>query len=192
MVKLSKIYTRTGDSGKTGLADGSRRAKHDARIIAIGEVDEANAAIGLALPPVRAWRAELARELSRVQNELFDIGADLATPEEGAAAQWRVGAEPTQWLEARIDAMNAQLQPLRSFILPAGSEAAARLHFARAVARRAERAIARLAAAQGEWVNPHVLAYVNRLSDYLFVMARLANHELADGDVLWQPAADRA
>jgi len=188
MVKLNRIYTRTGDDGTTGLADGTRRAKFDARITAIGEVDEANAAIGAARLHVAEWRANMDTDLARVQNDLFDIGADLAFPDQGEAQDWRVDAGRVRWLEERIDAMNADLAPLRSFVLPAGCAAAAHLHLARAVARRAERAVAALAAQPEEWVNPQVVAYVNRLSDHLFVMARLANTELAGGDVLWQPA----
>ncbi len=191
MVKLNRIYTRTGDAGETGLADGTRRAKHDARIVAIGEVDEANAAIGMARLHVRGWRADMDEVLARVQNDLFDLGADVATPDEAEAGDWRMDAGQVGWLEERIDAMNAHLQPLQSFILPAGSAAAVQLHVARAVVRRAERALAALAALPGEWVNMHALAYVNRLSDMLFVMARLANAELAGGDVLWQPAGNR-
>ena len=181
MVKLNRIYTRKGDAGETGLVGGPRRAKHDARIVAIGEVDEANAAIGLARLHVAEWDAELAA----IQNDLLDLGADLATPEEHAQGALRIREERIRWLEERIDAMNAHLQPLRSFVLPAGSPAAAHLHFARTVVRRAERAVSLLKDTPGEWVNPRALAYLNRLSDHLFVMARLANPE---GDVLWQPA----
>ncbi len=192
MVKLNRIYTRKGDTGSTMLADGARRAKHDARIIAIGAVDEANAHIGVARLHVRNWRRALDAELARAQNDLFDLGADLAFPEQEEAAGFRLTAARWRWLEERIDAMNAQLEPLTSFVLPAGAAAAAHLHVARAVARRAEQAIAALAARDGEWVNPAVQAYVNRLSDYLFVMARLANHQLNNGDVLWQPAGESA
>jgi len=190
MVKLNRIYTRKGDAGDTGLVSGPRRTKHDARIHAIGEVDEANAAIGLARLHVAEWNAALDAELAAVQNDLFDLGADLATPEENAEHALRMAAERIAWLEARIDAMNAHLQPLRSFVLPAGSPAAAHLHFARAVVRRAERSVSLLKDTPGEWVNPKALAYLNRLSDYLFVMARLANLK-AGGDVLWEPVGSR-
>jgi cob(I)alamin adenosyltransferase len=190
MVKLNRIYTRKGDAGDTVLVSGPRRAKHDARVVAIGEVDEANAAIGLARLPVAGWDAVLDAELAAVQNDLFDLGADLATPEEDAEHALRVAAARISWLERRIDAMNAHLEPLRSFVLPAGSPAAAHLHFARAVVRRAERAVSALKDTPGEWVNPQALAYLNRLSDYLFVMARLANRK-AGGDVLWQPVGSR-
>ncbi len=188
MVKLNRIYTRTGDGGETGLADGSRRKKHDARIVAIGEVDEANAAVGVARLPVADWRADLDAELARVQNDLFDLGADLAMPHETAEKALRIAPARVAWLEERMDAMNQHLEPLRSFVLPAGTAAAAHLHLARAVARRAERAVVALAAHPGEWVNPSALAFLNRLSDYLFIMARLANLD-AGGDVLWQPSA---
>ena len=190
MVKLNRIYTRKGDAGETGLVSGPRRAKHDARVVAIGEVDEANAAIGLARLHVAEWDAAPDAELAAVQNDLFDLGADIATPERDTEHALRIGQERIAWLEERIDAMNAHLEPLRSFVLPAGSPAAAHLHFARAVARRAERALSRLADTPGEWVNPRALAYLNRLSDYLFVMARLANLG-AGGDVLWQPVGNR-
>ena len=190
MVKLNRIYTRKGDAGDTGLVSGPRRAKHDARVVAIGEVDEANAAIGLARLHVVGWDAALDAELAVIQNDLFDLGADIATPEENAEHALRIRQERITWLEERIDAMNAHLEPLRSFVLPAGSPAAAHLHFARAVIRRAERAASALKAVPSEWVNPRALAYLNRLSDYLFVMARLANVG-AGGDVLWQPMGSR-
>lgn len=188
MVKLNKIYTRTGDDGTSGLVDGSRRAKHDARFVAIGEVDEANSAIGLA---IRALDGEPARDLTRIQNDLFDLGADLATPGEDSTPgemTLRIVAAQVEWLEAAIDALNANLAPLTSFILPGGSEAAARVHLARAIVRRAERAAAALAAV--EPVNPAALGYLNRLSDYLFVLTRALNAG-AGGDVLWVPGANR-
>lgn len=186
MVKLNRIYTRTGDDGTTGLVDGSRRAKHDARMQAIGDVDEANSLIGLAAV---AASAQTARDLQRVQNDLFDLGADLATPGEDFAPSemvLRVVASQVDWLESAIDALNAQLPPLASFILPGGSEAAARTHVARAAARRAERSA--VAVAANEPVNPQALAYLNRLSDYLFVLARATN---AGNDPLWKPGASR-
>ena len=188
MVKLTKIYTRTGDDGTTGLVDGSRVAKNAARMEAIGAVDEANSAIGLA---VCMASAEHAADLTRIQNDLFDLGADLATPgEDFTPGEMTLRIVNTQagWLEGRIDALNDTMQPLRSFILPGGSEAAARVHIARASARKAERAM--VALAQGEPVNPAALAYINRLSDYLFVLARAINAAGA-GDVLWVPGANR-
>ncbi|HEX2794878.1 MAG TPA: cob(I)yrinic acid a,c-diamide adenosyltransferase [Croceicoccus sp.] len=190
MVKLNKIYTRTGDDGTTGLVDGSRVAKHDARMDAIGAVDEANSAIGLAICAMApgAWRDALVR----VQNDLFDLGADLATPGEDftpGEMTLRVVPEQATWIEGRIDAANEHIAPLTSFVLPGGSEAAARLHVARATVRRAERAITALA--ENEPVNPAAKTYVNRLSDLLFVLARGANAGGAD-DVLWVPGASRA
>ena len=193
MVKLNKIYTRTGDDGSTGLVDGSRRAKHDPRMVAIGEVDECNSAIGFA---ALATGGETLANLRRIQNDLFDLGADLATPlggvggEDFAPSQMvlRIVAAQVVWLERAIDAANAPLAPLTSFILPGGSEAAARVHLARAIARRAERAATALAAA--EPVNPQALAYLHRLSDYLFVLARAINAGGA-GDVQWVPGGGR-
>lgn len=192
MVRLNRIYTRTGDDGTTGLVDGTRRAKHDARMAAIGDVDELNSALGLA---ALAVDAAIAAELARIQNDLFDLGADLATPlgafdtPDFAPTDMVLRIVPAQvtWLETAIDAHNAALPPLRSFILPGGSEAAARVHMARAIARRAERALTALAVA--EPVNPAALAYANRLSDYLFVLARAIN---AGSDPLWVPGASRA
>jgi cob(I)alamin adenosyltransferase len=191
VVKLNKIYTRTGDQGTTGLVDGSRRAKHDLRLEAIGEVDELNSAIGFA---ALALEADRAVALHRIQNDLFDLGADLATPlgDIGGAdftpseMVLRVVPAQPERLEAEIDTLNAALPPLTSFILPGGSEGAARVHLARAVARRAERAATALAAA--EPVNPAALAYLNRLSDYFFVLARAIN---AGKDPLWVPGASR-
>jgi len=186
MVRLNKIYTRTGDDGTTGLVDGSRVPKHAARMAAIGAVDEANSALGLALVVLDG---EAATDLRRLQNDLFDLGADLATPGEDFAPSGmvlRIVPAQAEWLEARIDALNESLEPLRSFILPGGSEAAARVHVARAAARRAERAMTALAAEAP--VNPAALAFVNRLSDYLFVLARTLNPQ---GDVLWKPGASR-
>ncbi len=161
MVKLNRIYTRTGDAGETGLVSGPRRAKHDARVIAIGEVDEANAAIGVARLHVAEWDAARNAELAAIQNDLFDLGADLATPDEHAQGALRIREERIRWLEERIDAMNAHLKPLRSFVLPAGGPAAAHLHFARAVTRRAERAVSALGDTPGEWVSPQALSYLN-------------------------------
>ena len=192
MVKLNKIYTRTGDDGTTGLVDGTRRPKHDARMAAIGDVDEANSAIGLAA--AHLGEGDQAAALFRIQNDLFDLGADLATPagedEDFAPSEMvlRVAAGQVVWLENAIDGATAQLEPLTSFILPGGSENAARLHLARAIVRRAERAV--VALADGEPVNPQALAYINRLSDYLFVAARLAN-DGGQADVKWVPGGNR-
>lgn len=189
MVKLNKIYTRTGDDGSTGLVDGSRRSKADARMHAIGEVDELNSCIGVAI--VALEDDALSAQLARIQNDLFDLGADLATPGEDFSPSemvLRIVPGQVDWLEQIIDAANAELAPLTSFILPGGSAAAAALHVARAVSRRAERAM--VAASALEPINPAALAYANRLADYLFVVARLVNHR-ADGDVLWVPGASR-
>jgi cob(I)alamin adenosyltransferase len=188
LVKLNKIYTRTGDDGTSGLVDGSRAPKHAARFEAIGAVDEANSAIGLA---VCALEGSARDDLTRIQNDLFDLGADLATPgEDFAPSEMVLRIVPAQatWLEQAIDGLNANLAPLNSFILPGGSEAAARAHVARASVRRAERAMVALAAA--EPVNPAALAYINRLSDYLFVLARHLNADGAE-DVKWVPGANR-
>lgn len=186
MVKLNKIYTRTGDSGTSGLVDGSRAPKHSPRFEAIGAVDEANSAIGLA-----AVAAEPLRALTRIQNDLFDLGADIATPgEDFTPGEMVLRIVPAQvtWLEEAIDVLNANLAPLDSFILPGGSEAAGRVHIARASVRRAERAMAALAAA--EPVNPAALAYINRLSDYLFVLARHLNKDGAQ-EIKWVPGGNR-
>ncbi len=193
MVKLNKIYTRTGDGGTTGLVDGSRIAKSAPLMAAIGDVDEANSAIGLAAAALDPASDE-AKMLSRIQNEMFDLGADLATPPD---IQFGFGPHdmalrivPSQIarLEDEIDRMNDGLDPLKSFILPGGTEAAARLHLARAVTRRAERAA--VAANGTRDLNPLALTYLNRLSDHLFVLTRHLN-AAADGDVLWKPGATR-
>lgn len=191
MVKLTKIYTRTGDAGQTRLGDMSQTVKHDLRVDAYGDVDETNSSIGLAraaLGPTHALDAELAR----IQNDLFDLGADLCVPESDAPREWeplRITQTQVDFLEGVIDRLNADLKPLDSFILPAGTEAAARLHVARTVCRRAERRISALANT-GVRLNPNALKYANRLSDLLFVMARTANKD-AGGDVLWVPGKDR-
>ena len=190
MVKLNKIYTRTGDNGTSGLVDGSRRAKFDARFVAIGDVDEANSAIGLAATAM-SEQPQAAASLRRIQNDMFDLGADLATPgEEFAPSEMVLRIVPSQvdWLESAIDALNVHLPPLTSFILPGGSESAARTHCARAIVRRAERAA--VALAEAEPVNPAALQYLNRLSDFLFVLTRALNAG-AGGDVLWTPGANR-
>jgi len=192
VVKLTKIYTRTGDDGTTGLVDGSRLPKHDVRMEAIGAVDEANSALGLAA--VSLADGAFAEPLYRIQNDLFDLGADLATPaaegDDFAPSDMVLRIVPAQveWLETAIDAANARLEPLTSFVLPGGSEAAARLHVARAAARHAERAMTAMAAAMP--TNPRALAYINRLSDYLFVLARVANDD-GRADVKWIPGANR-
>lgn len=189
MVKLNKIYTRTGDNGTTGLVDGSRTPKHAARMEAIGAVDEANSAIGLAVAALDG--GDHAAHLTRIQNDMFDLGADLATPgDDFTPGEMTLRLVPAQatWLEERIDALNENLAPLSSFILPGGGEAAARVHVARASVRRAERTMTALA--ETAPVNPAALAYVNRLSDYLFVLTRAINAAGA-GDVLWVPGQNR-
>lgn len=189
MVKLNKIYTRTGDDGTTGLVDGSRMAKDGPRMEAVGAVDEANAALGFA---ARELSGDALTEVVRLQNDMFDLGADLATPGDDFAPSemvLRIIASQVSWIEARIDAHNGALQPLTSFILPGGSEAATRLHLARTATRRAERSVVALAAQ--EPVNPQALAFINRLSDYLFVLGRVVNDGGA-ADVLWQPGASRS
>ena len=192
MVKLNKIYTRTGDDGTTGLVDGSRIAKSAPLMAAIGDVDEANSAIGIAAAILPSDSDEAAM-LSRIQNELFDLGADLATPPDAEVGfgphdmALRVVPGQIARLEDEIDAMNDALDPLRSFILPGGTEAAARLHLARAIARRAERAAV---AVTDRTLNPLALTYLNRLSDHLFVMTRHIN-AVAGGDILWKPGATR-
>lgn len=195
MVRLNAIYTRTGDRGETGLGDGSRRPKSDARIAAIGDVDETNCAVGTArlhmsgsADPVLA---EIEPTLARVQNDLFDLGADLCMPkalDEEPGSVLRIASSQIEAIERAVDVLNARLQPLRSFVLPAGTPASAALHQARAICRRAERSVVALAAVEGEYVGLSALAYVNRLSDYLFVAARAANG-LGSSDVLWTPGA---
>ncbi len=185
MVKLNKIYTRTGDSGTAGLVDGSRVSKSSLRMVAIGEVDEANAAIGVAIGALD--KAEVVRQLLRIQNDLFDLGADAATPGDVEGAL-RIVASQVERLEHEIDAMNAQLEPLTSFILPSGSPAVAALHLARAVVRRAERAAVALNASEA--LNAQLLAYLNRLSDHLFVASRVVA-SAEGGDVLWKPGGTR-
>lgn len=192
MVKLNKIYTRTGDDGTTGLASGPRRRKDDLRVEAYGAVDEANSAVGLARLSTRE-EPVLDAMLARIQNELFDLGADLSTPETGEKLDYeplRILQTQVERLEREIDALNADLQPLRSFILPGGSPAAAHLHLARTVARRAERIMVSLAATPGETVSQPALRYVNRLSDFLFVASRWANQK-GRADILWVPGQTR-
>ena len=189
MVKLNRIYTRTGDAGSTGLVDGARVSKACPRIAAIGEVDEANSAVGVAAGLLEDGPER--EMLGRIQNELFDLGADLATPGGDFAptdAALRVTAPQVARLEAEIDRMNEGLAPLASFVLPGGDPAAAALHLARATVRRAERSA--VAAGAAATLNPHALAYLNRLSDHLFVLARRVN-AAAGGDVPWVPGATR-
>jgi cob(I)alamin adenosyltransferase len=185
MVKLNKIYTRTGDSGSAGLVDGSRVSKASLRMAAIGDVDEANAAIGEAIACLDD--DQTVGRLLTIQNDLFDLGADVATPGEVEGAL-RIAASQVERLEREIDAMNAELEPLTSFILPSGSPAVAALHLARAIVRRAERSV--VALHEREPLNPQLLAYVNRLSDHLFVAARHIAAK-SGGDVLWKPGASR-
>ena len=191
MVKLNKIYTRTGDAGESGLVDGSRLPKFDLRFEAMGDVDEANSTIGLARLHT-ACDASLAAYddmLKRIQHDLFDLGADLATPYgEGEDKALRIIETQSTRLEKEIDRLNEALSPLNSFVLPGGSELSARLHLARTITRRAERVVCALAAK--ERINPHALTYINRLSDFLFVLARVANDN-GKKDVLWQPGVNR-
>ncbi|MEY9779986.1 cob(I)yrinic acid a,c-diamide adenosyltransferase [Sinorhizobium fredii] len=192
MVKLNKIYTRTGDNGTTGLVTGPRRSKSDLRVDAYGSVDEANAFVGLARQHT-GDSPDLDPMLMRIQNDLFDLGADLATPETGQKQEYeplRIVTAQVERLEAEIDRLNAELQPLRSFVLPAGSAASAALHAARTVARRAERQMVALAETEGEIVSREAVAYINRLSDFLFVAARWAN-DRGRADVLWVPGKNR-
>jgi cob(I)alamin adenosyltransferase len=192
MVVLNKIYTRTGDDGTTALATGARRKKYDLRVAAYGTLDEANAAIGVARLHT-GGDVGLDAALGRIQNDLFDVGADLCTPGRGkgpGGARLTVTAAQVSWLESEIDRLNADIAPLRSFVLPGGSAAAAFLHLARTICRRAERLIAELKDKPDESVTPEVLKYANRLSDFLFVAARYANDKGAR-DVLWQPGQNR-
>ncbi|QBK31887.1 cob(I)yrinic acid a,c-diamide adenosyltransferase [Roseitalea porphyridii] len=192
MVVLNKIYTKTGDDGTTALGTGERRLKYDTRVAAYGTVDETNACIGMARLQT-GGDPDLDRMLSRIQNDLFDLGADLATPETEEKLEYeplRVTDTQVSRIEADIDALNAGLAPLRSFVLPGGSAAAAALHLARTVARRAEREMVELAEMPGEHVNPAALKYMNRVSDFLFVAARVVNDNGAR-DVLWVPGKNR-
>lgn len=191
MVKLNKIYTRTGDGGTSGLVGGARRPKHDLRFAAIGDVDEANSVIGLArlhTAKEKKYRAYDAM-LKRIQHDLFDVGADLATLyDKKSSGALRIIDSQVKRLEKEIDGLNKNLKPLNSFVLPGGSELAARLHLARTVVRRAERVACALA--KKEKTNPAAVTYLNRLSDFLFVLARVANHNGAD-DILWEPGVNR-
>ncbi|MBD8556972.1 cob(I)yrinic acid a,c-diamide adenosyltransferase [Rhizobium sp. CFBP 8762] len=192
MVKLNKIYTKTGDDGTTGLVSGPRRLKADLRVEAYGTVDEANSYLGVA----RQYTADLPdldAMLMRIQNDLFDLGADLATPDTGEKPEWeplRIVSQQVDRIEQEIDRLNADLQPLTSFVLPGGSAASAALHVARTIARRAERDMVALSKTDGEVVSREALAYVNRLSDFLFVAARWVNDQ-GRADVLWVPGKNR-
>ena len=198
MVKLNKIYTRTGDDGTTGLGSGERRRKSDLRVEAYGTVDEANAAIGLARLHTATSHPELDAMLGRIQNDLFDLGADLSVPDSGKKGTGkkleyeplRIIAAQTARVEADIDALNKELKPLRSFILPGGSPAAAALHLARTVTRRAERMMVALAENPDEHVNREGIRYINRASDFLFVAGRVVNDN-GNADVLWVPGQNR-
>jgi cob(I)alamin adenosyltransferase len=190
MVVLNRIYTRTGDKGETALSDGTRVPKHALRVAAYGTVDETNATLGLARLHASG---DMAAALSRIQNDLFDLGADLSRPDMDRDAQagypvLRMVPVQTQRLETEIDAMNARLEPLRSFVLPGGSALAAHLHLCRTVSRRAERLAVELAGSDS--VNPAAITYLNRLSDWFFVAARIANDD-GRADVLWIPGANR-
>ncbi len=192
MVKLNKIYTKTGDDGTTGLVDGSRIGKNDPRMSAIGDIDELNSALGVAICAISD--SDLIAKLRVIQNDLFDLGADLATPGEKGSdfapseMELRIISSQVERLEEEIDQLNGDLDPLTSFILPGGSEAAAAIHLVRAVTRRAERTA--VDAAQNMAINPLALAYINRLSDYLFVLGRALNDD-GKSDILWVPGASR-
>lgn len=190
MVVLNRIYTRTGDDGTTALGSGARRKKYDLRVAAYGTLDEVNAVMGM-VRLYTAGNATLDVALGRIQNDLFDVEADLCLSEKGpGGARLTVTDAQVNWLESEIDRLNADLEPLRSFILPGGSPAAACLHLARTICRRAERLVSALCEHERGAVNGEVLKYLNRLSDLLFVLARVANDE-GRGDVLWQPGATR-
>ena len=193
MVKLNKIYTRTGDDGTTGLGSGERRLKNDLRVESYGTVDEANSCLGLARLHTEKDFPELDAMLIRIQNDLFDLGADLATPDTGQTLPYeplRIIDSQVLRLEAEIDQLNANLAPLRSFVLPGGSPASAALHLARTVARRAERQMVELAHRPDEAVTAAAMKYINRVSDFLFVAARVVNDNGAR-DVLWVPGHNR-
>jgi len=191
MVVLSKIYTRTGDDGTTALGSGRRVAKFDLRVECYGTLDETNAAIGLARLHTRSDHA-LDAMIARIQNDLFDLGAELCYPDESKDARGRLSVSDAQVerLESEIDALNRELQPLRSFVLPGGTQAASFLHLARTISRRAERLMVALAARPNEPVGGSALRYINRLSDFLFVAARYANDK-GQSDVLWVPGQNR-
>ena len=193
MVVLNRIYTRTGDDGTTALGTGERRKKYDLRVAAYGTLDEVNATIGVARLHAAEDR-DFDAALGRIQNDLFDVEADICMPSEKGKGPGgaRLAVSPAQvaWIEGEIDRLNAELAPLKSFILPGGNPAAAYLHLARTVCRRAERLMVKLSDQPGESVTPEALQYVNRLSDYLFVASRFMNHKGAS-DVLWRPGENR-
>lgn len=193
MVALNRIYTRTGDKGSTGLVTGERRPKSDLRIDAYGTVDETNATVGVARLSTATLEGPVDAMLARIQNDLFDLGADLATPDTGKPMKYeplRIAESQVERLEQEIDLLNADLEPLRSFVLPGGSPAAAGLHVSRTVCRRAERLVVALDARDGEIVSPAAIKYLNRLSDFFFVAARWVNDKGA-ADVLWTPGQNR-
>lgn len=193
MVVLNRIYTRTGDQGTTALGTGERRPKFDLRINAYGTIDETNATIGLARLHTSSEDKNLDDMLNRIQNDLFDLGAELATPDTGKKLEWeplRIVQAQVDRLEREIDELNGALEPLRSFVLPGGTAGSAYLHLSRTVARRAERLMVELAQTEGERVAGPALKYVNRLSDFLFVASRYLNKK-ASGDVLWVPGKNR-
>ncbi|HEX2448384.1 MAG TPA: cob(I)yrinic acid a,c-diamide adenosyltransferase [Methyloceanibacter sp.] len=192
MVVLSKIYTRTGDDGTTALGSGRRVAKYDLRVEAYGTLDETNAAIGLARLHTRSGLPSLDAMLARIQNDLFDLGADLCFPDETKDARGRLQVTDVQVtrLENEIDILNRELEPLRSFVLPGGSPASSHLHLARTISRRAERLMVALAGRKGETVGDAALRYINRLSDFLFVAARFANDK-GKSDIVWVPGQNR-
>ena len=192
MVRLNKIYTRTGDKGTTMLGTGERRPKHDLRVEAYGTVDETNSIVGLVRLETASYPA-LDQMLTQIQNDLFDLGADLCTPDSGEKLDYeplRIIASQVERLEQQIDQLNAELEPLKSFILPGGTRASAHLHYARTVSRRAERLVTALAANESEPVSPQAIQYLNRLSDFFFVAARWANDK-GNNDILWVPGQNR-
>ncbi len=195
MVILNRIYTRTGDKGETALGTGERLSKAHLRIAAYGTVDETNAVLGVTrLHTTEAQFAKLDAMLARIQNELFDLGADLCVPDRGQKLEFeplRILPKQYERLESEIDDLNGELQPLRSFVLPGGHAAAAHLHIARTVCRRAERLIVELGSLADEHVSEGAIAYINRLSDFFFVASRWANHVSTQGDVLWVPGKTR-
>jgi cob(I)alamin adenosyltransferase len=195
MVKLNRIYTRTGDKGETALGSGERLSKAHIRIAAYGTVDETNSAIGVVRLHTNEHQfAKLDVMLGRIQNELFDLGADLCVPDRGQKLEFeplRILPKQYERLESEIDELNGELQPLRSFVLPGGDPAAAQLHMARTVCRRAERLIVELAAIEGEHVSEGAIAYINRLSDFFFVASRWVNYTSGQGDILWVPGKTR-
>jgi cob(I)alamin adenosyltransferase len=193
VVKLNKIYTKTGDAGTTGLGTGERVAKDAARIAAYGTVDETNSTVGMARIHLGGGHQGLDSKLERIQNDLFDLGADLCVPDRGEKLAYeplRMSEAQVERIEAEIDELNAELQPLKSFVLPGGSAAAAALHVARTVCRRAEREMVTLSVLAGEDVSPAAMKYINRLSDFLFVASRYVN-DRGRSDVLWVPGQNR-